>query len=90
MTKKIFVPRMAGLDDAQIENELTRIKETYSFLTEKDLQWLKVYSEPYSNHFGVILTEGGNYPVYPSYDMDSNLFLRDNPAGEVWRFESEE
>lgn len=89
MARKIFVPRMAGLSDAQIENELNRIKEIYKFLTQKDLGWLKIYCEPYSDHFGTILTEGANYPVYPSFDMDSKKFLQDNPLGEVWEFESE-
>jgi hypothetical protein len=89
MTKKVFVPRMNGLSDAQIDNELDRIKETYKFLTPKDMEWIKQYSEPYSDHEGVILTEGGTYPVYPSFDMNRTSFLRNNRGGEVWKFESE-
>lgn len=89
MARKIFVPKMTELDDEQIKKELDRIKTELTFLTEKDLEWLKIYCEPYSDHFGTILTEGGNYPVYPSFNMDSKLFKKDNPTGEVWEFESE-
>ncbi len=89
MARKIFVPKMTELDDEQIKKELDRIKTELTFLTEKELGWLKVYCEPWSNHLGSILTEGGNYPVYPSYDMGIAMFLRDNPSGEVWKFESE-
>lgn len=86
---RTFIPRMTGFTDTQLNNELLKIKKSFSFLTEDDVKVLERWIEQFAEHEGAIIDEEATNVCWPTYDMNASMFLRDNPSGEVWKFESE-